>query len=216
MAGGIKLFQFLRKFYNTFGFHPPLSPNQKLPFNAKNLFLLVSLIIFLLASIAFFLFAVTSINERADCLYICSACVVDIIHVLMHIRRIGQILQLYDNYEKFIEKSEKKSYEMLCKLKTDFVWTSRIALSSRIFRNEWKNWANDEIGLFSNDQNNIPGNTTTCYYCNRLQPVFWHGRRLIFVTILCIVRTLISFGGTFFIKKNYNINSLNFFRKTAL
>lgn len=68
------------------------------------------------ASIAFFLFAETSINERADCLYICSTCAVDIVHLLMQVREIEQILQLIDDYEKFVEKSELKSLGMRCKL----------------------------------------------------------------------------------------------------
>lgn len=199
MAGAINLFQFLRKFYKTFGFYPPQSPNHNLPFNAKNLFLLVSLIQFMAASIAFFLFALASINERADCFYICSACAIDIIHVLTHVHRIGQILQLIDDYEKFIDESKCKSWEMRSKLRHYRVffsflrnWTFRIAFSSRISRNEWKNWANVQIGLFNIGQNNYPGNTAAHCCCIRLQlHVFWHGRRFIFATILCFVRVSI-------------------------
>lgn len=87
-------------------YYPSQSPNQNPSFNAKSLFMLISIIQFLIASIAFLIFGAKSINERADCLYICSTCVVNIIHVLMHIYKNGQISQLIDNYEKFIEKSK--------------------------------------------------------------------------------------------------------------
>lgn len=109
MAGGIKLFQFLRQCYKAFGLNPPPTPDQCAPFNAKNLFLLVSLVLFLMASVAFILFAATSINECADCLYICSTCAIEMIHMFVHICKMGKMLQLIDNYEEFIKKSEPKS-----------------------------------------------------------------------------------------------------------
>lgn len=108
MAGGIKLFQFLRKFYEMAGFYPSQSLSQNPSFNAKSIFFLFSLVQFLAASIAFFMFAVSSINERADCLYLGLTSAACTIHVLMHIYKITQILQLIVNFEKFIEKSNLK------------------------------------------------------------------------------------------------------------
>lgn len=106
MAATVKIFQSLRKFYEMAGYYPSQSSNQNPQFNVKNLFMLISIIQFFTASIAFFLFAATSINEHADCLYICSTCGASTIHILTHIYKIGQILQLIENFEKFIEKSE--------------------------------------------------------------------------------------------------------------
>lgn len=112
MAGGIKLFQLLRKIYQIMGYHSSQSANQNLSCNARNLLMFFSIIQFFAISICFFLFEAKSINEHADCLYICSTCGVCATYVLTHLCEFEDILQLIDSFEKFIEKSKwKKSKE---------------------------------------------------------------------------------------------------------
>lgn len=107
----IKLFQSLRQFYEIRGFYPSQLPNQSSQFNAKNLSMLFSIIQYFSALIAVFLFTTTtSITEHADSLYMCLTCGACTTHVLTHIYKIGQILQLIENFEKFIEKSESSIF----------------------------------------------------------------------------------------------------------
>lgn len=97
-------FYSLRECYRRVGIVPKQS-HRSSPFNSKNLFILMGLFLMFISSLAYLLFEAKSIGKSADSIYMVLSSFVCVIIFLISIWKISTILELIEDYERFIEKS---------------------------------------------------------------------------------------------------------------
>lgn len=107
MAGIIKLFQRLKKFYHTNGLIiDPSKSDQNCSFNAKNLFFLLILTISFVSVTSYFIFEAESAIERSQTFYSALAELACVFNFIFQFWKIANVLKLIDQFDRFIEKSE--------------------------------------------------------------------------------------------------------------
>lgn len=105
MAGTMALFQTAQKVYKTMGIIPsPAQSNRFCWLNAKIYVRLIIIIQLIIATAAFFLLKANTIQSLADSFYVSLTHVFCLIYILINIWKITDILQLINQYEKFIQK----------------------------------------------------------------------------------------------------------------
>lgn len=105
MAGTMALFQTVQKVYKTMGIIPsPAQSNRFCWLNAKIYVRLIIIIQLIIATAAFFLLKANTIQSLADSFYVSLTHVFCLIYILINIWKITDILQLINQYEKFIQK----------------------------------------------------------------------------------------------------------------
>lgn len=107
MAGNkLKLFQTVQNLYQDVGICPPQSNAVCAP-NAKNLFILSSLLQFFATTSAFFLFKAKSMQEYAISLFVVLSEFGITIFILIIAQKMSIMLQFIDGMEQFIAKSKR-------------------------------------------------------------------------------------------------------------
>ena len=105
MTGKIKLFRNVRKFHRMVGIYPPAKHHQQ-PFNAKNIFVLLSMALFLISEFWYFLFNASSIEEYGQCFYGSISMLEISLYFIVNFSKMKSILKLIRNFENFIEMSK--------------------------------------------------------------------------------------------------------------
>lgn len=103
----MKIFGSIRTFYRSLGIHPVQS-ERRVSLNPKNLLVLLFFTQGFILTAAFFLFKVKSVREFGDSFYAFATELANAIYFLSHIGKMGNILQLIENLEGFIERSKPK------------------------------------------------------------------------------------------------------------
>lgn len=106
----MKLFQSVRKFYQTIGIDLPQS-NQKCLFNIKNVVPLLCTTHVFISALCAFLFEVKSIPEYGIAFYVSITGFSMTIFFFMIISNMPNIFQLIAGFEGFIEKSKFERFE---------------------------------------------------------------------------------------------------------
>lgn len=106
----MKFFQLVQKFYQTMGIYPssPRRQRNRPPFNLRNLFFSLSLLIFFVLSTGYFLLEAQSIIEMSQSFYVAIAELTCLIHFSITFWKIIKMIELIDTIDKFIEKSSLK------------------------------------------------------------------------------------------------------------
>lgn len=105
MVTSLKLFQSVRQFYLDMGLYPSQSNGNCVP-NARNSFILLSMILFCITSSAFFLFEAKSIAEYGISFYMSLSEMEMTCFFLIIAWKMPKILELIDGMEQFIAKSK--------------------------------------------------------------------------------------------------------------
>ena len=105
MAQTIKLFQPLEKVHQSLGIQTS-QPKSKDRVSLKCYFFLMSMIIYLISSLAFFMFDGESVAESGDSFYQVSTQIASIFHLITYIREVPEIRRLIRKFEDFIQKSK--------------------------------------------------------------------------------------------------------------
>lgn len=105
MTTQIKLFQSAQKYIRRLGIYPS-QPNQSYSFNLKNAFSLSLLILMFIFRIAYFLYEAQTIAEHAQIFYLSVTEMALIVDFVTMCWKIGDILQLIEKFEQFIQKSK--------------------------------------------------------------------------------------------------------------
>lgn len=99
----MKLFQRLYKIYRFTGTYP--SSQQNYTLNARNLFILLTLILYLAAIIAFILYEASNVRELAESFFEILTTFEAIVTFLVHFWKIPNVLVLIDKFNEHIENS---------------------------------------------------------------------------------------------------------------
>lgn len=105
MAKSLKVFQFLKKSYQTIGFHPSRS-GQSFSFDLRNLFVLMSILQLCSSSLTYFLFGARSLFGYGASFYASITTLYAFIILSIKLRKISNILILIKKFEEYIERSK--------------------------------------------------------------------------------------------------------------
>lgn len=114
MAGRIRLFRSVRKFQRTMGVYST-KPNQRAPFNYRNLFILSCYTQLTIPSTLFLVFKAKSFKDYADCFYAISTAFACGSHLIQQMLHITNFEKLTKKFEEFIEQSEREIFRILRK-----------------------------------------------------------------------------------------------------
>lgn len=113
MAGPIKLFRQVRKFYRMVGIHP-LSKRHRQRFNVKNSSCLVSMALLFISVSWYLLFEANSTDEYVQCFTGFISVIEISIYFLVNFSQIGSILKLITKSEDFITMSKSGKNVEIC------------------------------------------------------------------------------------------------------
>lgn len=103
----MKLFRSVQLIYRRFGIYSP-QPNQS-PFNWKNLLVNVNISAASILSAGFFVLKANTVREYGDSFYISITSFINVLICLVQILYIGEISELIENFERFIQRSKSKN-----------------------------------------------------------------------------------------------------------
>lgn len=103
MANNVKLFQSVQEYFKTMGIFPT-QPNQKYSFNLMSFFILLSMFMLLIPSMAFFLLKAETIEEYFDTFYASSSVLAYIVCFIVNIWKMTNLIELIKRYENSISK----------------------------------------------------------------------------------------------------------------
>lgn len=106
MAGEIRLFRYVRKFYRMVGIYPPSKHQQRHPFDVKKTFGLASTIWVTISILWYFYFEANSTDEYAKGFIGTVSMLECLLYFLINSSKIKSILKLIRKFEDFIESSE--------------------------------------------------------------------------------------------------------------
>lgn len=105
MAGKTKLFHSLRQLYQMLGIYSS-ETNQNFLFNWKIVFIASSMILFFIGSFAFFLWEAETVDDYGSSFYTSISQLCTTNYYLILVWRMPAILELFKNFEDFIESSK--------------------------------------------------------------------------------------------------------------
>lgn len=112
----MKSFKFARKYYQTLGIYSPTSSsqhNQKASINSQNLLFFISEISMFISTAGYFLFKATTFFERAETFYVSLTELICVFNFLNQFWQMSKILDLIQQFEDFIEKSEFEYFQIM-------------------------------------------------------------------------------------------------------
>lgn len=105
MSFNVKLFQSVQEYFQTMGIYPT-QPNQKYSFNLMSFLILVSMLVFLVPSMAFFLLKAETIEEYYNTFYASSSVLAYIACFMVNVWKMTNLLDLIARYERNILRSK--------------------------------------------------------------------------------------------------------------
>ena len=112
MVRRIKLFQTVLNSYQAIGLDSIQSNPKPEKYNQRFLFIVFSMMQMLVSTFAFFIFRAKTVQEFASSFYTSLTELFLMVVLFAHIPRMGDILKLNESYERFIEKSKWKYFEL--------------------------------------------------------------------------------------------------------
>lgn len=106
VTGQIKSFEFIRTLFQALGMCSASQPNKNHSINTKALLILLYFVLFLTASIAFFLFKAESIGTLAYSYLISLSILLCVGLIVVNALKILKSLRLIEKFDEFIQKSE--------------------------------------------------------------------------------------------------------------
>lgn len=116
----MELFHSNREFWQTMGIKPP-HPNQIHPFNARNLFFILSLIMVCISTLAFLVFRAEVMLEYGICVYGSLSDLTLLADILISIWQIPNIFKMIEMCEQFIEMSEYRNSWPFITIKSSYL-----------------------------------------------------------------------------------------------
>lgn len=105
MAYTVKLFQFTKIYVKRLGIYPT-EPNQNFGFTTTSVFILLAMFVTYMSTVAFFLLEAGTIDEYIKTFYASSSIFGFMICFVILTWKMALMLELIENYEGFIRKSE--------------------------------------------------------------------------------------------------------------
>lgn len=102
----IKLFRAVRKYFEAMGFYPPLPPDPVCSLNRKNGFYFLAVTGQFVPIAAFIFLEAQTVYEYSNSFYMLITTIAMTNHFMVFFHRMGTIVKLIENYQKFIETRE--------------------------------------------------------------------------------------------------------------
>lgn len=106
MASNVKLFQTVLELYETMEIHEQKSNRVADWLNFQNIFFLVSMVIMIVTSAAYFLFRANTVQEYSDTFYVALTVAICLSGNFIVILQIANISKFISTFETFIMKSK--------------------------------------------------------------------------------------------------------------
>lgn len=108
MADPIKLFQFIRNFYQKIGMNKNRGSPRRILFNLKNVLIILAMLQMFIATSSYFLFKAKRLDEMGLTFYVSNTLLAAISYFVLNIYHNENILVLMEKYDELINRSKLK------------------------------------------------------------------------------------------------------------